>query len=34
MRRFLIFPLMLLAFISLAVCSPTDSEPFDLEIPE
>lgn len=34
MRKFLIFPLMLLAFISLAVCSPADSEPFDLEIPE
>lgn len=34
MRRFLILPLMLLAFISLAVCSPADSEPFDLEIPE
>lgn len=34
MRKFLIFLLMLLAFISLAVCSPADSEPFDLEIPE
>lgn len=33
MRRFLMFPLMLLAFISLAVCSPADGEPFDLEGP-
>lgn len=33
MRQFLMFPLMLLAFISLAVCSPADSEPFDLERP-
>ena len=34
MRKFLMFPLMLLAFISLAVCSPADSEPFDPGITE